>query len=195
MKMSTVTKWPSGSFANAVAILSFTVSVIALWQSYVAARPSIQIQDLPSYTFGVTTDGRQIYLTMFRFLISNSGGRAVSLNTISIPKGIAPVLGTSGDSRQATVVRSATFFKVQDNEPVPIGPLLERPENDEILKREAFVIGRKIEPGETIRLSIGLEYVDEYPEVEGLLVALDAHFSDHRMIPLRAAIDARIRRK
>jgi hypothetical protein len=128
--------------------------------------------------------------------VSNNGGRAVSLNTISVPKQIPPVLGVSSETNTVKTIKSYTFFKVDmaDDE-YPATPLLNRQPNDGILEREDYVIRKKIEPGETAQINLGLEYRDKYPEVDRLLVALEVNFSDGTIVPIRGAIDSRIRRR
>jgi len=181
--------------ANAVAFISLAVSMVALWESHLANRPSIQLRELPVYSTGILLGKDPRYLSLFRFLVSNNGGRAVSLNTISVPKQIDPVLGTSTKTNTAKPVRSVTFFKTNPTEDNPFNALLDRQPNDSILQREDYIIKKKIEPGDTFQINIGLEYRDQYPDIDRLLVALEANFSDGTVIPIRAAIDARIQRR
>lgn len=182
--------------SNAVAFVSLIVAVLALWESHSANRASIQIRDLPVYSTGVFQGRDSRYLSIFRFFVSNNGGRAVTLNTISVPKQVAPVIGLATEAKSVKEIKSFTFFKVNlaENE-YPIIPLLNRQPNDSILDHEEYVIRKKIEPGETAQINIGFEYRDQHPEVDSLLLAMEANFSDGTVVPIRGSINARIRRQ
>ncbi len=184
--------------SNFIAFLSFVVAGFAFFESYKANKPVILVKDLPVYSVGTYKDSEARCLSLFRFLISNAGGRAVSLNTISIPKEVEPVLGTAPDNKTVKPIRSAYFFKInstQITENTTYDALLERQPNDYILQREDYIVKKKIEPGETLDLAIGFEYRDQYPEIDQLLIYINANFSDGTVVPIRAAIDARIKRR
>ena len=184
--------------SNVIAILSFAVAGLALYESHKTNKPVILVKDLPVYSVGTYEGSEARYLSLFRFLISNAGGRAVSLNSLSLPKEIDPVLGTVLDNNTVKPIRSAYFFKInstQITENAVYNALLERQPNDYILQRENYIVNKKIDPGETIAFAIGLEYRNHYPEIDQLLIYVNANFSDGTIVPLRAAIDAKIKRR
>ena len=183
--------------SNGIALLALAFSGIALWQSHEANRPNVQLQELPFLVWEIHNGEDRTYYGLLRLLISNNGGGTVTLNTISKREDADLALGVYNDGELRNLSRSINFYTFDDS----VKNQYEIFTNFDMIKKyiqltsNEFYWGKNIDAGHAIPLNIGLStrYMDE--EIESLIINLEAHFSDGKIVPITATIDSKVRRR
>ena len=146
-----------------IAILVLIFSGIALWQSHDANRPNIQIKELPFLVWNTQSGQEKAYYGLLRVMISNSGGRAVTLNTIRKREDAGVVVGVYDNGKLQDISRSFSFYSFDESahDQYDIFNNFEAKKKFIQLTSDEPFLGRKIDAGYTVPLYLVTRFMDD----------------------------------
>lgn len=177
--------------SDVIALLALVVSSIALFQTCEANSPRVEVATEPPFTaeFTDSTIGHSQFFAYHRVIITNTGGRSVTLLRLVPDPNMGPLLAVDNDSVSTSVPPVALFRVREAPDSIFRDPMILRAYRDEGFAG-LYVMNEVIPPGEAIVLQLGVRiggYIRGVPPVDMVLLAAVLVFSDGSEVDLRQA--------
>ncbi|MEF8723393.1 MAG: hypothetical protein V5B30_12580 [Candidatus Accumulibacter delftensis] len=179
-----------------LSLVALFISLFALLQSHEANRPNVHIKELPPMVWSVKQGDETTYYGLLRIVISNTGGRNVTLNTLSKQTNSGLILGVYENGKTKDISKSFGIYYFDESAKDQYDILSNFADKGRYIGLAAgeYFLGKMIEAGDTYPLYLAISSPHMNFDALSLIVNLEAHFSDKSIIPISAQLETKPKR-